>query len=200
MKPVLHLRDELLISRGDNRSCYVHPENSQRCIKVLHADTPAKVNRREQKYYEVLQKRGISWDRLAHYYGIEQTDQGPGLVFELVRDCDGSISKTVDFYLKLNDEKTNNDIVNQIELLKQYFLTEAIVFRDLIMLNLLMKKEAEQQYHLIVIDGVGHNDALPLCNFSRTVAERKIKRIWNRKMSKWFDPYPLIKDRILQYD
>ncbi len=200
MVQVLQLRDDLLISRGDNRSCYVHPENPDQCIKVLHADTPDKVNRREKKYYQVLQRRGISWDRLARYYGVVRTDQGPGLAFELVRDFDGPISKTVDYYLKLNDKRMNDDIVNQIELLKQYFLTEAIVFRDLIMLNLLMKKEAEQNYHLIVIDGIGHNDALPLCNFSRSIAERKIKRIWNRKMAKWFDPYPMIRDRVLLYE
>ncbi len=200
MATVLKLTDDLLISSGDNRSCYYHPHDRDKCIKVLHKDTPEKVNNREKKYYEILQRRGISWERLARYHGAEQTDQGEGLVFELVRDYDGTISKTLDYYLKLNDADMNDDIVRQIELIKQYFLTESIVFRDLITLNFLMQKTSEDKYHLIIIDGIGHNDALPLCNHSKSIARKKIKRIWNRKKAKWFDPYPLIKDRVSLYD
>jgi len=197
---VLHLSDKLLIATGDNPHCYIHPDDSDKCIKVLRTDTPLKVNEREKRYYQTLLKRGISWERLARYYWAESTDQGDGLVYELVRDYDGSISKTLDYYLNLNDDRLTNEIVRQIELLQIFFLREAVLFRDLITLNILMKKKAVDEYELIVIDGIGHNDVLRLCEYSKTVARRKIKRIWNRKKSKWFDPYPKIKDRILLYD
>ncbi len=200
MVDLLKLSSELLISSGDNRHCYIHPVDPNKCIKVLRPDTPAKVNMREKRYYEVLLKRGISWERLAQYYGTEQTTQGEGLVFELVRDDDGSISKTLDYYLNLNDDQINDEIVRQIDLLQNYFMHESIVFRDLITLNILMKKKSVDDYDLIVIDGIGHNDALRFCEYSKSVARRKIKRIWNRKKSKWFDPYPKIKNRIRLYD
>lgn len=196
----LDLTDDLLMASGDNRRCYYHPDDESKCIKVLHSHVAEKVNLREKAYYEVLQKRGISWDRLARYFGAESTNYGQGLVFELIRDHDGAISRTLDYYLKLDDKNLNEQIIGQIEELKRYFWKHAIVFRDLITLNVLVRKNTDNDYHLIVIDGIGHNDALPICNFSYSYARKKIKRIWNRKKSKWFDHYPQLKGQVFDYE
>jgi len=100
----LILPADLLLAIGNNRRCYYHPDDRNLCVKVVHPDIGEKVNNREKKYYQLLQKRDISWDRLARYQGAVATDQGEGLVFDVVRDYDGSIAKTVDHYLKLEDQ------------------------------------------------------------------------------------------------
>ena len=90
-------------------------------------------------------------------------------------------------------------MLQKIEELKSYLYSEAIIFRDLITLNILLQRRDDNTYHPVVIDGIGHNDFIPLCNYSLTMSRKKIVRTWNRKKSKWFDKYESIRDDVLEY-
>jgi len=197
---MINLNLQELIACGDNRKCYLHANNKNLCIKVLHNDKPIKIQLREKQYYNSLIKRKVSWDRLSKMTQVIKTNQGIGLIFEVVRDFDGQISQSLDYYLQLNDPQLNKVIIQEIEKLKDYLYREAIVFRDLITLNILLQKINANTYKAIIIDGIGHNDFIPICNYSKTFSRRKIIRIWNRKKSHWFDKYPSIKDEVLLFN
>ena len=124
------------------------------------------------------------------------TNRGIGAVFELVRDCDGEVSKTLDYYLRLNDEKLDAFVIREIENLKNYLWREGIVFRDLNPLNILLQNLGESDYRLMVVDGIGHNDFLPFCNYSLHLSRNKIMRTWNRKFNRWYGCYGNIIDSI----
>lgn len=168
------------IGKGTNRSCFVHPMDLNKCIKITHSNDYSETIK-EIKYYKFLQKREISWDFLAKYYGSIDTSLGKGEVFDLVRDYDGNVSKTLSFYLQ-KDEKTKTLItpIKLLEDLKQYTLKENIVVKDLNTKNMLYQKINENEARLILIDGVVNNDFLPFSKYIPLFTQKKIKRLWKR--------------------
>ena len=91
---MLKLEPSALFGRGLRRECYFHPEDETKCIKIV-VDGDHKETVREQSYYRLLEKRNISWRMLARFYGNVETNRGEGAVFELIRDYNGEVSKTL---------------------------------------------------------------------------------------------------------
>ena len=100
---MLTLESSALIGRGLRRECYFHPEDENKCIKVV-VSGDHKETRREQSYYRLLEKRNISWRMLARFYGNVDTNLGEGAVFDLIRDYNGEISKTLGHYFSAINE------------------------------------------------------------------------------------------------
>ncbi len=196
---MLILDEKMLIAKGDDRTCYFHPHDKNLCVKILHQNTDISVNHREIKYYHHLIKKNISWDMLARFNCVARTNLGEGMVFELIRDADGSVSKTLDHYLRLDQESMNSKILALIDELQHYILAQGIIIRDLITRNLLMKKTDDQNYKLVIVDGIGYSEHIPFCLYFKKAEQNKIKRIWNRKMDKWFREYESIRDKIKAY-
>ena len=196
---VIELSDELLISQGRNRRCYQHPELNDRCVKVLHDDSPLKTQQRETRYFKQLNRRGVSWEMVVPLLEEVETNLGDGVVFELLRDIDGNISQTLDYYIRRDEPALNNWIITEIEHLKRYLLEQNIVFRDLNPLNILVQKGQGDSLRLMVIDGIGHNDYFPICDYNKAYGRRKIKRTWNRKLNRWFGCYNNLSDSITPY-
>lgn len=53
------LNDELLLAKGGERHCYIHPEDSQKVIKVYKENNRNKQNDLEYLYYNYLTKRKL---------------------------------------------------------------------------------------------------------------------------------------------
>ncbi len=123
---VLQLAPDQLLGTGDNRSCYAYPGDPSRCIKVdkpwnegFH-NTPRKrvkktlmpwladfsSNREEAHFYRTKAlELGEEFYRYApRCYGIVLTNLGPGLVFERIRNSDGSYAQRLDNYAKEHPE------------------------------------------------------------------------------------------------
>jgi len=188
----VELHESHLFSSGSNRQCYFHPEDENLCIKVLHPNSPPKTQIRELNYFNCLHRRRATLTHVADLVEVVSTNRGRGVVFELLRDFDGSVCKTLDYYLQLGSEFYAQLVVAKLEELKAYLYQEGIIFRDLITLNIVLQRTDEHSYHPVIIDGIGHNDFLPLCNYSLSLSRKKIVRTWNRKRAKWFDKYESI--------
>lgn len=101
---MLQIKPSLYIGRGKHRDCFVHPENPNLCIKIAIKQNHAEIGR-ELSYYQFLEQRNISWDMISRFRGVIEMDRGDGAIFDLIRDYDGNISKTLDNYLA-DTEKT----------------------------------------------------------------------------------------------
>ena len=178
---MLTLESSHLIGRGLRRECYVHPGDENRCVKVVVAGDH-KETVREQSYYRLLAKRDISWQMLARFYGSVDTNRGPGAVFELIRDYNGEVSKTLEYYFSATTE-TGLDyqkLSQALHLLKQYLLQWRIVTMSINPENIVLKKTGEFEASLVVIDNIGNSDFIPICNYVAFMATRKIRRKWLR--------------------
>jgi hypothetical protein len=175
---MIKLNESKKIGQGTNRACYIHPEDDSKCIKVTISNDHSE-SEKEKKYYKILQNKNISWKMLAKYYGTVNTDLGEGLVFDLVKDYDGQVSKTLQEYMI--SEEIITTIKNPIVLLhklKAYQLEENIIIKDLNAKNILYRKLSENDGELIVIDGVSNNDFLPFSSYIDFFTRRKILRRW----------------------
>ena len=178
---MLTLKSSSLIGSGLRRECYFHPEDETKCIKVIVAGDH-KETVREQSYYRLLEKRHISWQMLARFYGNVETNRGAGAVFELIRDHNGEVSTTLEHYFSANNGTDLNyqDLSRALPLLKQYLLKWKIVTMSLKPQNIVYKKVNESEGVLVVIDNIGNSDFIPICNYVDRMAVRKIRRKWQR--------------------
>jgi hypothetical protein len=155
-------------AEGGNRQCFIHPNNSYRCLKVSLEEQSKKVkqnapwykklrseksfddNLREQKAYDqrALRKdNSEKWKHLAKWYGMVETSIGPASETELIRDNQNNIASTLETYL----------------------------FSYGIPHNVVLGYEGEKIV-LKIIDGLGSKSYLPLTQVSDVFAKRYVER------------------------
>ena len=180
---MLKLESSALLGRGLRRECYFHPEDETKCIKIVVAGDH-KETVREQSYYRLLERSGIVWRMLARFYGNVATNLGEGAVFELIRDYNGEVSKTLVHYFSADNETDRNYqyVYQALPVLKQYLLKWKIVTISLKPQNIVYKKTNESEGFPVIIDNIGNSDFIPICNYVDHMAIRKINRKWQKQL------------------
>lgn len=178
---MINIDKSSFFGKGHHRECYVHPENKNRCIKIIFDGTDQSPQiMREKKYYKHLEKRNISWDMLSRYYGDVETNMGLGAIFELILDNDGQVSKTLEYYLE-NHQKTDeyyDDLSQSLVNFKDYIFTHRIITSRLYPRNITCQKGESGIIRLSLIDNIGNSDFFPISNYSKYFARKKISRRW----------------------
>ena len=177
------------IGIGYNRECYHHPENRKLCIKVDLPGTPSTDSQREKKYYLHLLKRNVSWDMVPKYHGDIKTNIGLGSVYDLILNDDGSVSGTLENYLKANNDFKH--VIKPFFELKAYLLQQRIIVGTLYPRNLLCQITEKKITKLVLCDDIGSSDFIPLCNYSRYFAEKKINRKWQQFEKRLINDYAI---------
>lgn len=167
------------IGRGKEKACYVHPLDSCKAVKVPVGKVRVQINR-EIRFYQKLSKRAqVSYSHMPRFYGEVETNLGHGYVVDLVRDYDGNISESLQWYLK-NGFRLD-DFTEQLQEFKKYFLENRIIFSDdIINGNILVKKISAEQKKLVIIDGIGDVTFIQWLNNFDAFVRRKIERRWAR--------------------
>jgi len=178
---MIELKPETMIGKGLHRECYVHPDNPNRCIKVVVLRGEEET-RREQDYYKFLQKRQITWEMLPKFYGVEATSMGPGAVFDLIRDADGEVGKTFEYYFESAEltEKNLIGLLTSLQALKTYLFSQNIITMSIKPKNIIYQRQDERSGVAVIIDNIGNSDAIPLASHCRTFGKIKMTRKWNK--------------------
>lgn len=177
-KKIITLNNDLFIGEGMGRKCYTHPFEKNLCVKIP-SKRGQRSSQREIDYLHRLHARDKSFDMIADFKGEVETNFGKGNLYELVRDYDGSISKNLEYYLSLNDKNITSKMVVLIENLRVYLKKEYILFSDLDMDNILVKKANESDYKLIIIDGIGDNNQIPLLEYIKPLGLKRCYKKWD---------------------
>ena len=197
---VLSLPADLLLGASHNRSCYAHPNNPDRCIKIDKPWNEGTFNSRRARikkalmpwlasiscngeesrfYWTKARKLGEKTFRHApRCYGIILTNLGPGLVFERIRDLDGSYSDRLDCYLMKNPDKSEH-VLFLLDELFAFFQSMDLIPFCMNSANLLVKQDSINGDRLVVIDWKSEhrpNDDLPFTAILPFLAWRKMKR------------------------
>ena len=100
------LKDDLLLAKGGERFCFIHPEDKLKIIKTLKPELKIhnQQNELEYIYYEYLYSNHKIEDLLniAQCFGWVDTNYGKGLMFQRILDYDGEQSKHLRYYLRNN--------------------------------------------------------------------------------------------------
>jgi len=181
---MINLSKENYINQGTFQKCYTHPENENLCIKIKinenHEDPRVD---REIKYYKKIQKKKIRGSFLARYHGTIDTNYGLGYVYDLVKDeTTNKISSTVAEYLNMpNSPISHDDLEFKFNEIKNKLIKYKIVIRDLTGKNVCCKIRKDNSIELVIIDGVGHRDFIPLVDWFQCFTKRKVNKIFLTK-------------------
>ena len=180
------LKEEDFIGKGNERACYIHPDDNNKAIKVSYKQEigRSKQSDTEIKYYKKLLKRKkLSWKHLPRFYGEVQTNKGKGFIVELIRDYDGEVSKSFKYYIEKDGlQKYKKELENY----KNYLLENYIIFNyGMMQGNILLRKNSETDFDLVLIDGLGDVAHFTLLNDIPYFARRRITRRWNKFANKY---------------
>ena len=177
---MIELTQDTLIGKGLHREVYVHPDDSNKCIKVvvLRGEEETK---REQAYYRRLQKQNINWLSLPKFYGNVDTNMGPGAVFDLVRDDDGQVSKTMAYYLDnlAQYQDKQSEFIDALKRLKQDLQNQNIVSMAIKPKNMVIR-QTQGKLDCLMVDNIGDSTLIPIALYSNYFAQKKINRKWRR--------------------
>lgn len=177
---MLELSSATLVGKGLHREVHVHPNDESKCVKVVVLRGEEET-RREQAYYRFLQQRNIDWLSLPRFYGNEDTNMGPGAVFDLIRDDDGQVSKTLEFYLDnlASTPALVEPISQSLIRLKQDLLEQNIITMTLKPKNMVVQQQNDE-LRCLIIDNIGNSDIIPISSYVRFFGKKKIERKWEK--------------------
>jgi hypothetical protein len=171
------------IGVGQERACYLHPEDAHKVIKIQKGESDTQT-RRELILYRNLARRGMrNFKHIPQYYGKLKTNLGEGFVVDLIADYDGGISRSLWWHFQQGYPLA--EFMPYLEELRQYLLDNLIIFSvDMGRYNILLQKISPQQARLVVIDGLGNHSAINWLDNIAWFARRKIGRRWHRFISR----------------
>lgn len=193
LQPFLHVQDLQPFGIGGRRLCLVHPNDAGKCVKVLRRDEKRTVRSRRnfipsflrREYdnnaheYRVLGELfgrigGEAGRFLPRCYGMVDTDMGRGLVVDLIRDCDGKISRSL---RELISEGESPQVFRPaFTVLAEFLVRHLVVTRALLDHNIVARKHGDGSWQLYLIDGLGDPAWLPLARFFPSMARNRIRR------------------------
>ena len=182
---------ETRFARGGNRD----PQQADRCIKVPREDRTPLVKRQqkgwlgqlrplshfddnvdEQSQVMRIEKRigADAYTVIPKLYGWVETQYGPGLCSELIRDDDQLISLSLKQYIwEVGYTEKAEAAVTQF--IRQW-VDLGMPSRNLLLHNIVVQQTAGEIQRLVVIDGLGWPNALTPAAFLQRAAKRKAQR------------------------
>ncbi|MFW5426807.1 MAG: YrbL family protein [Methylophagaceae bacterium] len=178
---MITLSPETMIGKGLHRECFAHPDDENKCIKVV-VNGNQQETEREQSYYKLLEKRNISWEMLPRFHGNIETNMGTGAVFDLIRDHNDNVSNSLEHYLADEDYVAQNKqhLLLALAHLKLYLLENNIISMPIKSKNILYQIKNDGTGTLHIVDNIGNADFIPIASYLYYFGNKKIMRRWNR--------------------
>lgn len=195
MRRVLLSDDEPLFV-GGTRRVFQHPDYADRCIKVLRSDRTGATRRAQKRGWKQLlpasafddQIKEIRayqqlvasttelapvWRHVPEYFGTVPTDCGIGIVTRLYRNHDGSWPRNLEQRLPRG---LTPALCDGLETFASVMERCRVLTRDLLPHNMIAVEHADGSTQVLVVDGIGSADFIPLAAWSQRAARAKVRR------------------------
>lgn len=198
---MIKLKDRQEMASGQDRVVYIHPDNHARCIKIARV-APEKGDKKvdgfsewlflasrffdrrylnynfiDQQYYRYLIRRKdpAAFRHIPRYHGTVETDLGPGLVFDCIRNEGGGRCQSLTEYTEDIDRTGDKKLKDALYEFMAWQLREAVLLREMAYVNTLIQKRLDGSIKIYHIDAVGCVDIIPLANYAKWFARIRIK-------------------------
>ena len=197
------LDDSLIFATGGRRIIYQHPSEQNKLIKVdkptdlqwiikkkfirrflpkwyLKKFSENYIDYKAYKFYNTLSSE--IFDFIPKSYGIVNTNLGEGFCTEKIVNYDGSLTITVEKYLKLYgfDDKLEKALYK----LHEKMLKTNFIARELQTFNLVLRYTDKDNFDIYIIDGFGNPEKIKLSHIFKYIAKRKINKHFNLFINK----------------
>ncbi|WP_419767112.1 YrbL family protein [Arcobacter sp.] len=177
------LNDDLLIAKGGERACYLHPDDNTKVVKSLFIQgSHNNQNKLEYIYMNYLKNKKKDLFHIANCYGYIKTNKGEGLVFDRILNYDNTPAKSFR-YMVANKILSLDEQKILLDELKNYLQENQILFVDTSLTNLFCPQIQKDKYKIIIVDGLGAKRMglkFWLYRNSKFYTKYKIKRQWEK--------------------
>lgn len=178
---MIQLSESDYLAEGLARTCYFHPEDENLCIKIGKPNVEVSHLYKEINYYKKINKKDASkfdYPFYAMYHGTIETNLGEGFVYDLVRDeTSQEVSKTLLDYIRMKDSPIDDSVFDtSLKKLQDQMIKYKVFASDLRPRNLCCKILKDGSVEMIIVDGIGHRDFLPLGDWFHCFAKQKVER------------------------
>lgn len=177
---MLRLKNAIKIGEGMERVCYLHPGNQEKVVKIPKNGTGgSKQNLFEYKTHTYLEKHHGQLDCISRCFGFSDTDLGPGLVCQCIRDYNGEISRTLLETLVNPTEDSPGEIKKIVGDFCNRIVEDNIQLFDLNPKNIVVRIEQPGQYRAVSIDLKGryaNKEFIPLSTYIPILSRKKLQR------------------------
>lgn len=191
---VLLLRSLEPFTIGGTRLCFLHPNDPTKCVKVLRTDRTPRLRRartkglkrfrslkhwddqyKEVQAYEHLVKKSTPkiWEHIPEFFGQVQTDLGVGIVTRLFRNANGEYPRNLEEEIPSGLDAS---LAQAMENFKSWLREELVITRDLLPHNIIVVRETAEFCRLVIVDGIGNSEWIPVSTWFTWFARRKIAR------------------------
>lgn len=195
------------MAQGGRRYVYVHPDDDSKVVKILKSHSKPEVRRKYAKWYKKLRSLDHFDDNIRelnafiglrlkpkaifpffpHCDGIIETDKGFAIMTDCIRDevetTKGDVSQNMREYREQHG--ITPELLQALDVFLQMLKENYIITRDIHDHNLMVQRSVNG-LHIIMIDGLGNSDFIPLANYVKWLANYKI----NRKIRRFYNqPY-----------
>ncbi|RBW66249.1 hypothetical protein DS893_05420 [Vibrionales bacterium C3R12] len=192
MSKILMLGGTAILGSGNERVCYIHPDNPKLCVKVYHTQDEifkhTKVMRQQNEmeffYFRSLSLRKVPFLYLPRCYGWVETDLGRGLLFDRIVNDDGSPSQSIT-ELMVQGKISKSEVVEILNNIGDYLNQYKVNICDVNPDHILMQNVNGELIPKI-IDGVGsryNNWKLYIISYCPYFSKKKIKHQWDKMKS-----------------
>jgi len=191
------LKDIAWLDQGANRVCYIHPDDPNKVLKVIKPWKRAIIKKRSAPIYKKfrpahcfddnlqelkalrwLEKKNNAFRHFPKCFGLVETDLGDALCVEYIYSGRRSgESLSLEKYLEENGFTT--EIMRALDELCGFLYENLIVTRDLRSFNI-MVRYTEDGINLVIVDGLGNPEFIPVSNVIPQFGRLKIRRKFNR--------------------
>lgn len=171
-----------VLAAGTERICVQNLANPFSCFK-LGKFGPCKQTVREVEYFNFLKKRGISSSFLPKYFSSHRYNGQLVMEQELIidRPQEDLFAFRVDDFLETASLSQLADLKDFLNLLFLELRSKNIIICDLHAGNMMIYCNKEGRLkRLIVIDGFGSPEAIPLAKYISFFGRRKMDRQWEK--------------------
>ena len=178
------LKLERIINMGARRLCLYHPEDPNKCVKIaMHYRN---IWQLENELYGYRKAKDLLRDYLPEYEEeLVETNLGPGLVCELIRNDDGTVSRWLVDNLRAGS--VSKEIVQQLQDYADIVVKHNIPLYDPNPCNFLVQiKDGKER--IVFSDMKSYNDYKPWVYLHlEKVIPALNRRILKRRLAKLFE-------------
>lgn len=191
---ILSLKAHTPFAVGGTRLCFVHPDDSSKCVKVLRRDRTPQERRklttgikkyRSLKHWDDQSKELIAyrqllnrnsdtvWQHIPEFFGSVETDLGLGIITRVFRNFDGQFPRNLETEVPLGVDAILKEGLFEF---KRWLRQELIITRDLLPHNIIVVRDSAKHCRLMIVDGLGNSEWIPVSTWFRSFACRKVER------------------------
>lgn len=174
------------LGRGAERFCYENLDNPDTCLKVSKK-TSWKQTRRELAYVRFLKWRGIFPSFMPKFYDLHETEDSYILEQEYFHDTNEQKVLTVHQYVLVATDDGLRVLEKLLNDVKAEMIRFNIIVCDLRTINfmVLINRKTNLPFRIVVFDGYGSPEFIPLPNWIPLLGKRKIERQWKKLMMRY---------------